>query len=606
MIAPRPLVSVVLAVCNQLNSLKLTLGSLASNPLPCRHEILALATDDDLLTDQFLAAQDEKGAIRRLEPVPGLTRTEARNRAAIAAGGEYLLFLDPGMIAGPGWADALIETLEQDVAVGAVAGRTILTDGRIDHAGLALLRWREGTPPAEQGVLLSGRSLQAGQPVDQVRDAQPLRVQALGGEALLVRETAFHQARGFDPDIGCAYRTDKAVAEGDPAGIDLCLRLARRGWERVYQPRSLMTRLRSPEAALEQPEQPDPSLLRLGEVWAESVTPDFLVGGSQGVVAQQDGTIRPYVAPQLEAGRQRGGDFASIIVLAHNAREYVEACLASVLAHTDTRHELILVDNGSTDGTVQTLQRVAEARPGTRLILEDRNLGFAAGNNRGLSVARGRHIVLLNSDTVVTAGWIERLIAAADRNPRAGLIGPVTNRISGLQKLTSVDYDESGLEGLPRFAAACARRHAGQTELCLRLTGFCLLIKRELMARLGGLDERFGQGNYEDNDYCLRARLAGYEGRIARDCFVHHFGGASFQAANVDCAAQLKAQWEIFRDKWRIPATVGFNEPFDPGAVLSGGFDPHRHYEPLPLPAETESDARASAREQTQTMEARS
>ncbi len=582
MIATRPHVSVIIAACNQLNSLKLTLGSLALNPLAVGSEILVISTTDDPLTDQFLAAQDEKGTIRWLSRASGASRTEARNRAAGAAMGKYLLFLDPGMVAGPGWADALVRTLDNDPFVGATAGKVILVDGRIDHAGLALLRWREGSRCADDRVLLTGRSLQAGKQVDTATADTPLRVQALGGEGILIRADAFAQVRGFDPDIGGVFRTDKAVAEGDPAGIDLCLRIACKGWDRVYQPASLLTRLRSPEAALEQPEQPDPSLIRMGEVWAESVEADFIVGGTQGVAPQPQAVIRPYIEPQMDADQQRGGDFASIIVLTHNARSYTETCLRSVLEHTDARHELILVDNASDDGTVDTLRQVVLARPGTRLILNDSNRGFAAGNNCGLAVARGRHLVLLNSDTVVTAGWLERMIAAADSEPRAGLFGPVSNRVSGMQQLTSVDYDPSTLEGLARFAAACGREHAGRKERCLRLTGFCLLIKRELMARIGGLDERYGMGNYEDNDYCLRALLAGYEGRIVRDCFVHHFGGASFEAAGVDYATQIRRQWEIFRSKWSIPASVAFNDPFELQDLLAGGFDARRHFEALP------------------------
>ena len=586
MIAPRPIISIVLTSCNQLNSLKLTLDSLETNPAGVPFEILVRDCWAEEATGQFLAAQAEKGAIRLLSSGRGEGRTAARNRAAGAAAGRFLMFLDPGMIVGPEWWRPLVRTLEMDPAVGAVSGKILLSDGRIDHAGLALLEWRPKTGRKEEFPRLTGRSIHAGKPAETPGSNQSLRVQALAGEGLLVRADAFAAVGGFDPEIGSRHGSDKAVAEGDPAGMDLCLRLGRQGWACVYRPESVMTRLRSTAGQGESGDPPtrsqDQSAERLAEAWADSTRADFRVGGKAGVVPLENGIIRPYIEPVLRFAPQGVREFASIIVLTHNALDYTRACLKSVLLHTDPLHELILVDNGSTDGTVDYLRQVVLSRPGTRLILNPENRGFAAGNNQGLALSRGKHLVLLNSDAVVTAGWLDRLVAAAEENPRAGLLGPVTNNISGMQKLPRVAYDESTLEGLAGFAAACAVDHAGQVERTLRLTGFCLLIKRELLARIGGLDERFGRGNYEDNDYCLRAHLAGCGGLIVRSCFVHHFGGASFLAAGVDYARQIRRQWEIFQRKWKVPVEVAFNDPFDLRDILGEGFDPARHFHPLP------------------------
>ena len=582
MIAPRPIFSIILTTCNQLNSLKLTLDSLDSHPADVPFEILIRNCGSDEATDQFLAAQAEKGAIRVLSTTKGVGRTEARNRAAEAAVGNFLMFLDPGMIVGPGWWRALVRTLEMDPAVGAVSGKIIVTDGRIDHAGLALLQWRPLEGQESNSTRLTGRSIHAGKPADTPGSNQALRVRVLAGEGLLVRSYAFARVDGFDPETGWRHRSDKEVADGDPAGMDLCLRLDRQGWRCVYRPESVMTRLRSAEGAPAPAGMKDRSEEHFAKTWSGEVQVDFLVGGKSGVVPRENGIIRPYIEPVLRFDGVGDNEFASVIVLTHNALDYTRACLRSVLEHTDPRHELILVDNGSSDDTVDHLQQVALSRPGSRVILNKENLGFAAGNNQGLALSRGKHMVLLNSDAVVTAGWLERLVEAAERNPRAGLLGAVTNNISGMQKLSSVDYDESTLAGLAEFASGCASGYDGQVERTLRLTGFCLLVKRELLARIGGLDERFGRGNYEDNDYCLRAHLAGYEGLILRSCFVHHFGGASFRAAGVDYSEQIRRQWEIFRSKWEIPKEVAFNDQFDLGHMLAGGFDPERHFHPLP------------------------
>jgi GT2 family glycosyltransferase len=582
MIAPRPILSIVLTTCNQVNSLKLTLGSLELNPPDIPFEVLVLDCGSDVATAQFLAVQAQKGTVQRLFTAEGVGRTAARNRVAGSASGRFLMFLDPGMIVGPHWWSALVQTLDMDPEVGAVAGKIIVTDGRIDHAGLAVLEWRPHTGQGKDAPRLTGRSIHAGKPADTPGSNRALNVQALAGEGLMVRTESFTAVRGFNPEIGRRHRTDKEVADGDPAGLDLCLRLGRRGWRCVYRPESVLTRLRANEGNTNEESTPDRSAHRLAGLWFGTIQADFLVGGEAGVVPQQNGFIRPYIEPVLRFGIPADSDFSSVVVLTHNALDYTKACLHSVLRHTDSHHELILVDNGSTDGTVEYLQQIILSRPGSRLILNQENLGFAGGNNQGLAAARGKHIILLNSDAVVTAGWLERLVETAEEYPRAGLLGPVTNNISGMQKLTSVGYDEANLSGLSEFAVDCGRCHDGRVERALRLTGFCLLIKRELLARIGGLDERFGQGNYEDNDYCLRAHLAGYESLIVRSCFVHHFGGASFQAAGVDYDAQIRRQWEIFRSKWKIPVDVAFNSPFNLGEILAGGFDPQQHFHALP------------------------
>ena len=137
MIAPRPLLSIVLASCNQLNSLKMTLGTLESNPPGVPFEVLVGDCSVDEATGQFLAAQAEKGTIRTLSSIKGEGRTEARNRAAGAAWGRYLMFLDPGMIVGQNWWRSLVRTLEMDPVVGAVSGKILVTDGRIHFSEAA-------------------------------------------------------------------------------------------------------------------------------------------------------------------------------------------------------------------------------------------------------------------------------------------------------------------------------------------------------------------------------------------------------------------------------------------------------------------------------------
>jgi GT2 family glycosyltransferase len=593
MTTPGPILSIVLTSRNQLNSMKFTLLTLRDQPPRVPFEIIVVdcGSQDDSV--QFLANQAEKGQLRAVFEPPNQGRTAARNLGARAAQGKYLMFLDPGVVVGPHWSDVLLQTLDHDPVVGAVAGKVILPDGLIDHAGLAVLEM-----PTEKGPRLLGRSIHAGQKAETVGSTRALTVQALAGEALMVRATAFLGVGGFDEGLGREFGRPKPMAEAEPSGLDLSLRLAARGWTRVYRHESIMTRLRVSEVEVQKDElvatrtaADDQALISAN--WLHKVRPDFHISADGRVSPAENGYIRPYLVPRIAfpASYFRGGVHpggggvvakASIVVLTHNALAYTRQCAASLLAHTDPRHELIFVDNKSTDGTNEYLAALTHDHPQMQLIRNAENLGFAAGNNVGLAAATGQHVILLNSDVVVTAGWLDRLIGTANMHPRAGLVGAVTNNISGLQKLSTVAYDEESLVGLADFAAAQANEHAGRVDRTPRLTGFCLLIKRELLARIGGLAEVFGQGNYEDNDYCLRAHLAGFECLIARDCFIHHFGSRSFAAAGVDYVAQIHKQWDIFKRKWGIPAATPFNAPVDMGRILARGFDPAAHFHPLP------------------------
>jgi glycosyltransferase involved in cell wall biosynthesis len=217
-----------------------------------------------------------------------------------------------------------------------------------------------------------------------------------------------------------------------------------------------------------------------------------------------------------------------------------------------------------------------------RVILNDANLGFAAGNNVGLAAASGDFMLLLNNDTVVTDGWLDRLLRPALDDPRVGLVGPVTNNITGVQKLAKVGYDTRTLDGLDAFAARHAAAHAGGTGTALWIVGFCLLVRREVVERLGGLDEIYGQGNYEDTDYCLRAFLAGFRAVVAQDCFIHHVGSASFDAAGVDYARQMAGNFEIFRRKWNLDPDVRRTGQFNLAGIITSGMMAPLQFRPLP------------------------
>jgi GT2 family glycosyltransferase len=225
-------------------------------------------------------------------------------------------------------------------------------------------------------------------------------------------------------------------------------------------------------------------------------------------------------------------------------------CLEAALHTThDASCEIIAVDNGSTDGTAEYLQQLSERNPRLRVIFNDRNTGFAASNNRALMAARGEVLVMLNNDTIAPPGWLDGL-ASHLRDPAVGLVGPVTNR-AGNEAQIETSYRTYG--ELLEFAADRARCRQGEQSEMRVATMFCTAMRRAVFEEIGPLDEQFEVGLFEDDDYSMRVRNAGYRVVCAEDVFVHHFGQASIGklAADGRYGELFHANRRRWEEKWR-------------------------------------------------------
>ena len=239
----------------------------------------------------------------------------------------------------------------------------------------------------------------------------------------------------------------------------------------------------------------------------------------------------------------------SIIILTHNQLEYTKLCIESVEKYTPEPYQLILVDNGSADGTVEYLEAVVAHHFSHRLICNRENLGFAKGCNQGIEEASGDYVLLLNNDTVVTEGYIEAMIECAKSDARIGIVGPMTNFISGPQRVRKADY--SSLSKMQDYARAFSYKNRGNWFDLPRITGFAMLIKREALEEVGKFDERFGIGCSEDDDFCFRVYLTGYRAVVCGDCFIHHFGSKTLNNMGIDYHELLRNNMGIFLDKWK-------------------------------------------------------
>lgn len=239
----------------------------------------------------------------------------------------------------------------------------------------------------------------------------------------------------------------------------------------------------------------------------------------------------------------------SVVVLTYNNLDLTRACLHSLLTLSDYPNlELIVVDNASSDETPRFIKALARRDPRVRPILNTSNIGFAAGNNVGLRHARGDYIIILNNDTYVTRGWVRDLIRPLMLDPAIGVVGPLTNNIGNEQKVATTYSSTAEMASAAREFTR--QRPRARIEVsCVAF--FCVAMRRSLLDEVGFLDEAYGIGFYEDDDYCRRLAAANYRIIVADDVFVHHELSAAFKKIpSEDRVALMARNKAIFEERW--------------------------------------------------------
>lgn len=239
----------------------------------------------------------------------------------------------------------------------------------------------------------------------------------------------------------------------------------------------------------------------------------------------------------------------SVIILTFNNLELTRACLDSVLHCSDYPNlEVIVIDNASSDDTPAYLEDFTRRNPNVRVVLNRENLGFAAGNNVGLSIATGDYLVILNNDTVVTQGWVMTLLRHFQNDPSIGIVGPVTNNI-GNEARIQIRYQS--ITEMPEEALRYTLANMGKTYPMRTAAFFCVMLSRSVYELCGPICEDYGLGFFEDDDYCRRVESIGKRIVCAEDVFVHHHLSASFnKLKHTEKQDLFRRNQDIYEKRW--------------------------------------------------------
>jgi glycosyltransferase involved in cell wall biosynthesis len=283
--------------------------------------------------------------------------------------------------------------------------------------------------------------------------------------------------------------------------------------------------------------------------------------------------------PVYLSGSREKEPLVSISMVTYNRLDCLKQCVDSIRRHTTGRYELIIINNGSTDGSVDYLRSL----PDITLIEIPTNGRPDIASLKGLSMARGDYVATISDDIIVTPGWMDLFLGHIKGNPKVGLIGPRSNLVSGSQLVPNVPY--KNIAELDAFAQSWTRAFKGHCSPSNRLVGFIFFFSRELLNKIGGTDPIFSFG-YNDDDFTLRAIIAGYDAIIANDIFIHHTGGPQVRGDLV-YQKKLVESWEAFKTKWGLPPDLE-NRNLNVHGLLARRFDPDRHFVPLPDRSEVE------------------
>ncbi len=509
----RPGVSIVVVTYNSLETIAPCLENLRLHTGP-QDEVIVVDNASEDATVPFLKWYQGRRP-ERLRLVCGkanLGFSRGVNLGLKEASRDYVCLLNPDVVVTSGWLESMMAHMLAQGGVGAVGPLSDYVAGRQNVA--LYLASGAGDPERVAAMLRESR---AGQAVE---------TKVLIGFCMLLRRAELLALGGLDPDLFLGHDD-----------LDLSLRLRERGMRLLVATDAFVHH--EGHKSFER----DPARGK------------YLVQQSANALYEKLYRANHGKAPSglelwdIDWFRPTEG-LTSIVCLVHDNLAVTRQCVASLYEHTGREFELILVDNGSTEPVGEYAEKLQEAHGNVVFVRNARNEGYAYGCNQGLALARGAFVVLLNNDVVLTPHWLGRQLALLTLDETIGIVGPRSNYIAGMQQVQDRSY--RGVSDLRPFTERWFSSHAGGYSEVGRVVGVCMVMRRHVIERIGGLDTGFGLGNFEDDDYCLRAVLAGFHLAVADDVFIHHHGSTTFRSSGIDYPSIMAENSEIFRSKWLL------------------------------------------------------
>ena len=334
-------VSIIIPVFNQIELTKKCLNAIFQNTPPDLFEIIIIDNASTDETSIYLSNLRER--IKFITNNQNMGFAKACNQGVNKASGKYLLFLNNDTEVQSEWLNSLVEVLDKDKSVAAVGSKLLFPDKTIQHAGVAIVNDQKLPDP------LVARHIYYQQAENFPKANEISTYQALTAACLLVRRSAFEAVEGFDELYWNGYED-----------TDLCFKFQKQGWLLIYQPKSVVIHYES-QSGPERFSRVQHNIERLHQKWLGKINPDLMIKPDGTGIETGAGCIRPYqmetsANQQLIDSTELIKQFTSIIILTCNQIEYTKKCIDSIFKHTQEAFELILVDNGSTDGTLEYLE----------------------------------------------------------------------------------------------------------------------------------------------------------------------------------------------------------------------------------------------------------
>jgi len=535
----RPEVSIIIPVFNQAEYTKKCMESIVMNTPGELYEVVIIDNGSTDETKELLKCL--AGDVKIITNKVNMGFAKACNQGAKVASGKYLLFLNNDTQVQQHWLQPLVNTVENNLEIGAVGSKLLYPDGKVQHAGVIIIEQKNK-------VSLLPRHVFMGDYPSDVPIEYPMFFQAVTAACLLIKKNIFDSVDGFN----------EAYWNGSE-DVDLCFKIRQAGYKIAYEPKSVVIHHESKSGRERIAAQPRNNLL-LRQRWSKIIKPDihedergYLKAVSQTIELYNTNAIskEEYFKHMLQwwvrysscsvssstksdkIGNSNIFNNAdiSIIIPIYNAFEETKTCVGSVIENTPDKIQIILLDDGSTDERIwPLLDKLQQRYPQITAIRHETNQGYTKTINHGCRLAGG-DVILLNSDTQVTPGWLQKLHSAAYSKDNVATVTPLSNA-AGAFSIPYNNQNNTLPEGIDinRFAELVEKYSLKIRPMVPTGNGFCLYIKKKAFERVGYFDDMyFPLGYGEENDFCMRCTYSGMVHLIEDSTFVYHKRSASFK-----------------------------------------------------------------------------